>query len=117
MKKIGDKSLILSPITGFQTQNPFRKPTDSSPQEPATTSNNSWMKASLRWRGSIKVGSIGLRSKKVSSANKYLKAGRLSIWDLATILSSKQIIMNSLKKRPVTDTLRKQSNCTNNGME
>ena len=49
--------------------------------------------------------------------NKYLKAGRLSIWDLATILSSKQIIMNSLKKRPVTDILRKQSNCTNNGLE
>ena len=32
------------------------------------------MKASLRWRGSIKVGSIGLRSKKVSSVNKYMKA-------------------------------------------
>ncbi len=62
MRKIGDKSSILSPITGFQTQNPFRKPSDSSPQGPATISNNSWMKASLRWRGSIKVGSIGLRS-------------------------------------------------------
>ena len=80
-----------------------------------TITNSSWTKASLRWRGSIKTGSIGLRSKKVSSANKYLMAGRLSIWDLATILSSKQIIMNSLKKRPVTDTLRKQPNCTNNG--
>ena len=62
MKKIGDKSSILSPITGFQTQNPFRKPSDSSPQDPVTTSNNSWTKASLRWRGSIKTGSIGLRS-------------------------------------------------------
>ena len=62
MKKIGDKSSILSPITGFQTQNPFRKPSDSSPQEPATTSNNSWAKASLKWKGSIKTGSIGLRS-------------------------------------------------------
>ena len=101
MRKIGDKSSILSPITGFQTQKPFRKPSDSSPQEPATILNNSWMKASLRWRGSIKVGSIGLRSKKVSSANKCLKAGRLSIWDLAIILSSKQIILDSLKKRPV----------------
>ena len=28
MKKIGDKSSILSPITGFQMQNPFRKPSD-----------------------------------------------------------------------------------------
>ena len=63
MMKIGDKSSFLSPIMGFQTQNPFRKPSDSSPQGPATISNNSWMKASLRWRGSIKVGSIGLRSK------------------------------------------------------
>ena len=62
MKKIGDKSSILSPITGFRMQKPFRKPTDSSPQGPATTSNNSWTKASLRWRGSIKTGSIGLRS-------------------------------------------------------
>ncbi len=62
-KKIGDKSSILSPITGFQTQNPFRKPSDSSPQGPATISNNSRMKASLRWRESIKTGSIGLRSK------------------------------------------------------
>ena len=26
MKKIGDKSSILSPIAEFQTQNPFRKP-------------------------------------------------------------------------------------------
>ena len=26
MKEIGDKSSVLSPITGFQTQNPFRKP-------------------------------------------------------------------------------------------
>ena len=34
MKKIDDKSSILSPITGFQTQNPFRKPLDSSPQVP-----------------------------------------------------------------------------------
>ena len=25
MKKIGDKSSILSPITGFRTQKPFRK--------------------------------------------------------------------------------------------
>ena len=63
MKKIGDKSSILSPITEFQTQKPFRKPSGSSPQGPAITSNNSWMKASLRWRGSIKTGSIGLRSK------------------------------------------------------
>ena len=38
MRKIGDKSSILSPITGFQTQKPFRKPSDSSPQEPAITS-------------------------------------------------------------------------------
>ena len=29
MKKIGDKSRILSPIMGFQMQNPFRKPSDS----------------------------------------------------------------------------------------
>ena len=36
-------------------QNLFRKPSDSSPQGPATISNNSWMKASLRWRGSIKT--------------------------------------------------------------
>ncbi len=56
----GDKSSVLSPITGFRTQNPFRKPSDSSPQEPVTTSNNSWTKASLRWRRSIKTGSIGL---------------------------------------------------------
>ena len=62
MKKIGDKSSILTTITGFQTQNPFRKPSDSNPQGPATISNNSLMKASLRWRGSIKAGSIGLRS-------------------------------------------------------
>ena len=62
MKKIGDKSSILSPITEFQTHNPFRKASDSNPQEPVTTSNNSWTKASLRWRGSIKTGSIGLRS-------------------------------------------------------
>ena len=62
MKKIGDKSSILSPITGFQTQKPFRKPSDSSPQESATTSNNFWTKASLKWKGSIKTGSIGLRS-------------------------------------------------------
>ena len=60
MKKIGDKSSILSPITGFQTQKPFRKPSDSNPQEPAIISNNSWTKASLRWRESIKAGSIGL---------------------------------------------------------
>ena len=43
MKKIGVKSSILSPIMGFQTQNPFRKPSDSNPREPATTSNNSWI--------------------------------------------------------------------------
>ena len=43
----------------------------------------------LETEGEYKTGSIGLRSKKVSSANKCLKAGRLSIWDLATILSSK----------------------------
>ena len=63
MRKIGDKLSILSPITGFQTQKPFRKPSVSNLQEPATTSNNSWMKASLMWRVSIKTGSIGLRSK------------------------------------------------------
>ena len=62
MKKIGDKSSILSPITEFQMRNLFRKPSDSSPQGLATISNNSWKKASLRWRGSIKAGSIGLRS-------------------------------------------------------
>ena len=28
MKKIGGKSSILSPITGFQTQKPFRKPSE-----------------------------------------------------------------------------------------
>ena len=28
MKKIGDKSSILSPITGFQIQKPFRKPSE-----------------------------------------------------------------------------------------
>ena len=43
MKKIGDKSSILSLITGFQTQNPFRKPLGSNPQEPTTTSNGSWI--------------------------------------------------------------------------
>lgn len=63
MKKIGDKSSFLSPIAEFQTQNPFREPSDSSPQGPATISSNSWTKASLMWRGSIKAGSIGLRSK------------------------------------------------------
>ena len=77
MKKIGDKSSILSPITGIQTHNPFRKPSDSSPQGPAITSNNSWTKASLRWRGSIKTGSIGLRSKHHSPipniTNNYVK--------------------------------------------
>ena len=45
----------------IQIQKPFRKPSDSNLQEPATTSNNSWTKASLRWRVSIKTGSIGLR--------------------------------------------------------
>ena len=63
MKKIGDKSWILSPITGFQMQKLFRKPSDSSPQEPATTSNNSLTKVSLRWRGNLKVGSIKLSIK------------------------------------------------------
>ena len=58
MRKIGDKSWILSPITGFQMQNPFRKPSDSNPQEPATTSNNSLTKVPLRWRENIKTGSI-----------------------------------------------------------
>ncbi len=38
MKKIGDESSILLPITGFQTQNPFRKPSASNLQEPAITS-------------------------------------------------------------------------------
>ena len=56
------------------------------------------MKASLRWRGSIKVGSIGLRSKKVSSANKYLKAGRLSIWDLATFFFVKAEYYNQFEE-------------------
>ena len=42
MKKIGDKSPILSPITGFRIQKPFRKPSDSNHQEPATISNNLW---------------------------------------------------------------------------
>ena len=32
MMETGDKSSILSPITGFQTQNLFRKPLNSSPQ-------------------------------------------------------------------------------------
>ena len=77
MRKIGDKSSVLSPITEFQTQNPFRKPSDSSPQGPATISSNSWTKASLRWRGSIKTGSIGLRSKHHSPipniTNNYVK--------------------------------------------
>ncbi len=40
MRKIGDKSSILSPIIGFQTQNPFRKPLDSSPQIPAIKPHN-----------------------------------------------------------------------------
>ena len=40
MKKIGDKSSILSPIMGFQTQNPFRKPSDSSPQIPVIKLHN-----------------------------------------------------------------------------
>ena len=65
MKKIGDKSWILSPITGFQIQKPFRKPSDSSPQGPATTSNNSLTKVSLRWKGNIKAGSIESRSKTI----------------------------------------------------
>jgi hypothetical protein len=30
--------------------------------EKMTITNSSWTKASLRWRGSIKAGSIGLRS-------------------------------------------------------
>ncbi len=40
MRKIGDKSSILSPITGFQMQNPFRKPLDSSPQIPVIKLHN-----------------------------------------------------------------------------
>ena len=40
MRKIGDKSSILSPTTGFQTQNPFRKPSDSNPQEPVIKFHN-----------------------------------------------------------------------------
>ena len=40
MKKIGDKSSILSPIMGFQTQNPFRKPSDSNPQGPVIKLHN-----------------------------------------------------------------------------
>lgn len=28
MKKIGDKTLVLSPITGFRTQKLFRKPSE-----------------------------------------------------------------------------------------
>jgi len=40
MKEIGDKSSVLSPITGFQTQNPFRKPSDSSPQLPVIKLHN-----------------------------------------------------------------------------
>ena len=40
MKETSDKSSILSPITGFQTQNPFRKPSDSSPQIPVIKPHN-----------------------------------------------------------------------------
>ena len=81
MRKIGDKSSILSPITGFQTQNPFRKPSDSSLREPAITSNNSWTKASLRWRGSIKAGSIGLRGENYSlSPNRTINYGKLYVF-------------------------------------
>ena len=40
MKKIGDKSSVLSPITGFQTQKPFRKPSDLSPQIPVIKPHN-----------------------------------------------------------------------------
>ena len=80
MKKIGDKSSILSPITRFQTQNPFRKPSDSSPQGPAIISNNLWKKASLKWRGSIKVGSIGLRSKNHTTIpNRIINDGKLYV--------------------------------------
>ena len=38
--KIGGKSSILSPITRFQIQKPFRKPSDSNSHEPATILNN-----------------------------------------------------------------------------
>ena len=40
MKKIGNKLSFLSPITEFQTQNPFRKPSDSSPQIPVIKPHN-----------------------------------------------------------------------------
>ena len=40
MRKIGDKLLILSPMTRFQIQNPFQKPSDSNHQEPEPTLDN-----------------------------------------------------------------------------
>ena len=81
MKKIGDKSSILSPITGFRMQNPFRKPSDSNPQGPATISNNLWTKASLRWKGSVKTGSIGLRGENYSlSPNRTINYGKLYVF-------------------------------------
>ena len=48
MKKIGDKSSILSPTTRFQIQSLFQKPLDSNPQELATTLNNWWRKVSWK---------------------------------------------------------------------
>ena len=39
---------------GISDAKTISKASDSSPQEPATTLNNLWTKASLRWRGSIK---------------------------------------------------------------
>jgi len=33
MKKIGDKSLILSPISRFRIQNPFQKPSSNNPPQ------------------------------------------------------------------------------------
>ena len=39
-KKIGDKSSILSPIAEFQTQNPFRKPSDSNLRGPVIKLHN-----------------------------------------------------------------------------
>jgi len=38
--KIGNKLSFLSPIAEFQTQKPFRKPSDSSPQIPLIKPHN-----------------------------------------------------------------------------
>jgi hypothetical protein len=49
--------------------------------EKMTITNSSWTKASLRWKGSIKTGSIGLRSKNHStSPNRTINYGKLYVF-------------------------------------